>query len=153
MINDAKKIKQNFPAAENFAFSFAGDDYGTKYLAILGNGLDSAIKRTVWTFRLSGGIIGCAAAYLLAYFIFGSIWLQVFLGLGAGLAGLFAFNYFSKNYCIAHYGYLSTNYQLHVDIASIKSVLYPQENSEVRSETTAELNTESANEENTVTHN
>lgn len=126
MSNNASEIKKAVCKEDVSPIDEGSEKYGDKYLLSLGKGLGSSIKRTIWFYRIIGAVIGFAAGSVTLFILMTLNIMQenVFFVILAGAVGeaifTILFNIFAKKYCVEHYGYLATYYQLHVDIYSIK---------------------------------
>lgn len=133
MVNNASEIRKNVCKETVLPFDETSLKYGDRYLSNLGKKLDFSIKKTVWIYRIIGAIIGFAggSAVLFVLMSMGTIEENVVYVILAGIAGeavfVIIFNLLARKYCIQHFGYLSTYYQLHIDIYSIKNQLADKE--------------------------
>jgi len=129
MVNEAAFIKRTVCNETKLPYDNANAKYGDRYLARIGDGLNSSIKKTVWSYRIVGSFLGFAAgAVIITILMFvgiipDNVLLTVLAGLIVETVFMFVANYFAKKYCVEHFGYLSTYYQLHIDIYSIKEQL------------------------------
>ncbi len=123
MINNASIVKYSVCKETVSPVDEKSTKYGDQYLVKLGTGLNSSISRTVWFYRVIGAVIGFAAGIIPVFLLSDNIIITILAGVVGEAIFVILFNVLARKHCINHYGYLSTYYQLHIDIYSIKKQL------------------------------
>ncbi len=121
MSNSASEVRKTLCKGTTLPFDDKSMKYGDRYLSKLGKKLNSAIARTLWSYRLLGMLLGFAAGVLIVFLKTENIFLLILAGVVGEAAGIAISEFLGKLYCARHFGYLAAYYQLHVDIFSIRT--------------------------------
>ena len=134
MVYNAADVKQRVCKETVLPYDKGSADYGDRYLAMLGTQLNSSIRKTVWFYRIVGALVGFVGFCIIASVLMSldvipnNVFLIILIGIVGEIICVYFFNKYAIKYCILYFGHLSTYYQLHIDVYSIKKSYFNQSN-------------------------